>query len=83
MKDFKLRVRVRFKEGILDPQSEVIFQKLKQMEFEALQFVECEKSFLLGLKAEDESEATDLARQMAQQLLANVVMEIFEVEILR
>lgn len=80
MKEQRVRVRVRLKEGILDPESEVIFQQLHSMEFSSLQSLEKEKSFILGFQVETESEAIDLARKAAQQLLSNVVMESFEVE---
>ena len=80
MKEQRVRVRVRLKEGILDPESEVIFQQLHSMEFSSLQTLEKEKSFILGFQVETESEAIDLARKAAQQLLSNVVMESFEVE---
>lgn len=83
MKDFQIQIRVRYKDGILDPQAEAIFSALKKLQFKAVERVECDKVFQIQLKAEDESQAVNLGRQMANQLLANVVMENFEVEVVK
>jgi phosphoribosylformylglycinamidine synthase subunit PurS len=79
--NFAVRVQVKFKEGILDPQSEAIRQALESLEFSNIQKVECEKSFVIHLKASDKNEAISQGRKMAQELLANLVMENFEVEL--
>lgn len=83
MKDFTVQIRVRFKEGILDPQSEAIQSALQKLEFKSVDSVQCEKVFMINLKAEDDTQALQIGRQMAHQLLANVVMENFEVEVVR
>jgi phosphoribosylformylglycinamidine synthase PurS subunit len=80
MSVFSLRVHVKFKEGILDPQAEAIQQALESLEFRGVKRVECEKSFLIQIEAADKNEAIGQARKMAQELLANLVMENFEVE---
>ncbi|MDB5038528.1 MAG: phosphoribosylformylglycinamidine synthase [Bacteriovoracaceae bacterium] len=81
MKSFKIQVRVQFKDGILDPQAEAIQSALKKLQFKSVQNVRCDKAFLISLEAESETAAQDLGRKMANQLLANVVMENFEVEV--
>jgi len=81
MKTFRVRVQVKFKEGILDPQAEAISQALQSLEFSGVIKVECEKAFLVHLNAENEKDAISQGRKMAQDLLANLVMENFEVEI--
>lgn len=81
MKNFNIQVRVRFKEGILDPQAEVILKALQNLDFRSIQSVECEKIFQLRLEAENEGQAIEIGRQSAQKLLANLVMEDFDVEV--
>ncbi|MBN8555560.1 MAG: phosphoribosylformylglycinamidine synthase subunit PurS [Deltaproteobacteria bacterium] len=81
MKNFQIQIRVRFKEGILDPQSQAIEAALQKLQFKSVEKVACDKLFMIDLKAEDEGQAVQLGRQMANQLLANVVMENFEVEL--
>ncbi len=81
MKSYRLRVHVKYKEGILDPQAEAITHALESLEFKGIEKLECEKSFLIQLKAESEADAISQGRKMAQDLLANLVMENFEVEL--
>jgi len=81
MKNFRAQVRIRFKDGILDPQAEVIQKALESLDFKTVQEVCCEKVFVLGLLAENEEHARIQAREMSEKLLSNVVMEDFEVEI--
>jgi phosphoribosylformylglycinamidine synthase PurS subunit len=81
MTKFRVQVRIRYKEGILDPQSQAIESALQKLQFKTVEQVECDKIFMITLKAENEGAALQLGRQMANQLLANVVMENFEVEV--
>jgi phosphoribosylformylglycinamidine synthase PurS subunit len=83
MMKFQLRIRVGFKEGILDPQAEAIGSSLKRLNFKTLESVHVQKLFLVTLTAESEAQAVSLGREMAQKLLANVVMENYEVEVLK
>lgn len=81
MKSFDLQIRVRFKEGILDPQSEAITTALKRLEFKTIESIQLEKVFVIRVSAESDSQALQMGREMANKLLANVVMENFEVEL--
>jgi phosphoribosylformylglycinamidine synthase len=81
VKAFQLQIRVQYKDGILDPQAEAIQTALKRLEFQSVEEVRCDKVFLVKLRAENETKALDFGRKMANQLLANVVMENFEVEV--
>jgi len=81
LKSFDLQIRVRFKEGILDPQSEAITTALKRLEFKTIESIQLEKVFVIRVSAESDSQALQMGREMANKLLANVVMENFEVEL--
>ena len=83
MTTFQLRIRVGFKDGILDPQAEAIVSSLKRLDFKSLESVQVQKLFLVSLSAESESQAVAMGREMAQKLLANVVMENYEVEVIK
>lgn len=82
MKTYSVQVRVRLKEGILDPQAEAILEGLKRLEFSSIKSLRCEKLFVLEIESETSGQAVEQARKMAHQLLANLVMEDFEVECL-
>lgn len=81
MKEFSVRTRVKFKEGILDPQKEAIESALRRLEQDKVMGLEMERVFLIRIQAEDEAAALGCARELSQNLLANLVMEDFEVEI--
>ena len=79
--EFQLAVRLRLKEGTLDPEAEVIQKALEKLGFTGIRELRQEKSFLIRVDAETQDAALQSGRQMAQKLLANLVMEDFEVEI--
>lgn len=81
MKKFNVQIRVRLKEGILDPQSEAIMTALKRLDFKGVEGIRQEKNFVAVVRAESDAQALALGREMANKLLANVVMENFEAEI--
>lgn len=83
MKNIQVQIRVRFKNGILDPQSEAIQTALKRLDFKTVENVSCEKVFVISLLAESETHAVSLGREMANKVLANVVMENFDVEVVQ
>ena len=83
MMSFQLRIRVGFKEGILDPQAEAIVSSLRRLDFKTVDSLQAQKLFLITLSAESEAQAVSLGREMAQKLLANVVMENYEVEVVK
>ncbi len=78
----KAKVYVTFKKGILDPQGKAVQHSLEAMEFDEVIDIRQGKVFELTLsdglsKEEAEKRVTD----MAENLLANTVMEDFRVEI--
>lgn len=81
MKTYRVQIRVQLKEGILDPQAETIRSTLNRLEFKSVEDVRVDKVFVVSLKAESETNALDIARKMAKDLLANVVMENFDVSV--
>jgi len=81
MTSYNIQIKVRFKTGILDPQAEAIQSALEKLSFKGIESIECDKVYGVKLKAKDEAEAAKMGRDMANKLLANVVMENFEVEV--
>jgi phosphoribosylformylglycinamidine synthase len=82
MKKFHLKVRIRLKDGILDPEAIAISKALERLEFSSIKKLKTEKVFHLEIEAESEAQALDQAREAATKLLTNVVMENFDVEAL-
>ena len=73
----KARVHVMLKQGVLDPQGEVVKHALGSLGFDGVQGVRQGKVIELDL-ADGASEAD--VQQMCEKLLANTVIERFEIE---
>ena len=73
-------VLVRPKQGILDPQGEAVETALEHLGF-AVSGARVGKVVDLEIEADDPAEARAQVEKMCEQLLANPLMESFEVEI--
>lgn len=78
---YKLIIDVKFKPGVLDPQGETIKNALLNLNYSGVQSVQTGKVFRLKVEAGSSQKAVGLAREMADKLLANPVIEEFAVEI--
>lgn len=77
----KAVVRVMPKEGVLDPQGKAIGRALASLGFSGVGEVRAGKVIELELAETEPGPARALAEEMASKLLANPVIERFEVEI--
>jgi phosphoribosylformylglycinamidine synthase len=77
----RARVRVYPRREVLDPQGKAVLEALKRVGFPGVKQVRAGKSFDLELEAADEDRAGELAREMCTRLLANTVVEEFEIEV--
>jgi phosphoribosylformylglycinamidine synthase PurS subunit len=73
-------VLVRPKEGILDPQGEAVLGALRHLDF-AVDDVRIGRVVDLELEAADADSARDEVSRMCEQLLANPLIESFEIEL--
>lgn len=78
----RARVTVRLKEGVLDPQGEAIQGALAALGFAGVRGVRVGKVVELDLDAADAAVAKEAATNMADKLLANPVIEAYEIEVL-
>jgi len=79
---FDVRVEVRLRPGIADPQGATIERALPALGFEGVEGVRVGKSIRFRLEAPDEASARDEAVEMSLRLLANPVIEQSEVTVL-
>ena len=77
----KARVVVTLKEGILDPQGNAIEGALKSLGIAGIDSVRQGKIFEIELATNDPIAAEELLRGACEKLLANQVVENFQVEI--
>ena len=77
----KVRVDVMLKPGVLDPQGAAVRHALGNMGFEGVNKVRQGKLIELDLAEDDPEAARALATEMAEKLLANMVIESYSVSI--
>ena len=78
---YRADVHVRLKRTVNDPQGLAIRGGLHSLGYEAVEQVRAGKLIEVWLEAADEGEARRLADAMSDQLLANPVIEEYEIEI--
>jgi len=78
----KARVHVMLKNGVLDPQGEAVRHALGTLGFSGVKGVRQGKVIELTLAGDDRAAAEVEVANMCETLLANTVIEQYEVEIL-
>lgn len=81
MPSFVATVNITLRPSILDPQGRAIQHALHSLGYETVSEVRAGKRIALTLEADDAEAAERLAREAADKLLANPVMEDFSVEV--
>ena len=75
----KIKVIVTLKHGVLDPQGKAIQQTLNGMGFSSVNEVRQGKFFEVEVDEKDENKAKNKVEEMCKKLLANLVIENFEI----
>lgn len=78
----KAVVTVMLKDGVLDPQGKAIGHALGTLGFTGVTDVRAGKVIVLDLAETDPARARGAAEEMARKLLANTVIESFQVVVL-
>ena len=78
----KARVTIMLKDGVLDPQGEAIKQALTSLEYNKVNSVRQGKVIDLELNESSEEAAIDRIQEMCEKLLANTVIENYEIKLL-
>ena len=79
----KARVTVTLKSGILDPQGKAIEGALKTLGVKGVASVRQGKVFDIALTGKDRPAATAALKAAADKLLANAVIENYDVKLLK
>lgn len=77
----RLRVTVLPKAGVLDPEGKTIGRALGNLGFQGVEEVRVGKVMLVEVTETDPDRARALGEEMARKLLANTVIESFQVEL--
>jgi phosphoribosylformylglycinamidine synthase PurS subunit len=78
----KARIKIMLKNGVLDPQGEAIKHALNNIGFESVTGVRQGKVIELEIDGSDKGQVCSELDKMCNKLLANTVIENFEIEIL-
>ncbi len=78
----KARVTIMLKDGVLDPQGEAIKQALTSLEYNKVSSVRQGKVIDLELNESSKEATIDSIKEMCEKLLANTVIENYEIELL-
>jgi phosphoribosylformylglycinamidine synthase PurS subunit len=78
----KARVHVMLKTGVLDPQGEAVRHALGSLGFDGVDAVRQGKVIELDLAETDRAKAEASVKSMCDKLLANTVIERYDIEII-
>ncbi|MDB5203378.1 MAG: purS [Ferruginibacter sp.] len=78
---FTAQVKVMPLKDLLDPQGKAVLGGLQNLQLDAVNDVRIGKNIDLKIEAASKEDAMKIATDAAQKLLANPVMEMFEVSI--
>jgi phosphoribosylformylglycinamidine synthase len=78
---FSVQVHVMPLKELLDPQGKAVLGGLNNLGLSSIEDVRVGKHISLQIEAPDETEAKAIAGEAAKKLLANAVMEYYEISI--
>lgn len=77
----KARIKITLKNGVLDPQGKAIEHALASLGFAGVEEVRQGKYIEVDLSATDAASARETVDRMCRDLLANTVIENYDIEI--
>ena len=81
MNDYQIEVRITPRRGILDPQGNAVAGALGSLGHSGVREVHVGRLVVFGLSAESEPAARERVDAMCRQLLANPVIEDYEIRV--
>jgi phosphoribosylformylglycinamidine synthase PurS subunit len=77
---FQVQIKVMPLKDLLDPQGKAVLGGLHNLGLNGVQDVRVGKHITLNIEAADQAAAKQVAEEASKKLLANAVMEYFEIE---
>jgi phosphoribosylformylglycinamidine synthase subunit PurS len=77
---YNVQIKVMPLKDLLDPQGKAVLSGLKNLGIEAVEDVRMGKHITLQINAESKDKARTFADEACKKLLANPVMEFYEIE---
>lgn len=79
---YNVQIKVMPLKDLLDPQGKAVLGGLKNLGIHSVEDVRVGKHITLSIDAASETEAKQIADDTAKKLLANPVMEFYEIEMI-
>lgn len=79
---YNVQIKVMPLKELLDPQGKAVMGGLKNLGIHSVEDVRVGKHVTLQIEAVSETEAKQIADETARRLLANAVMEFYEIEMI-
>jgi phosphoribosylformylglycinamidine synthase subunit PurS len=79
--NFSVQVKVMPLKELLDPQGKAVMGGLRNLGLQSVSDVRIGKTIQLQVEAQNEAQARKIAEEASKKLLANPVMEYFEVSV--
>lgn len=80
---YNVQIKVMPLKDLLDPQGKAVLGGLKNLGLSAVNDVRVGKHITLQIDAASEAEARQIAEEASKKLLANPVMEFYEIEMIQ
>lgn len=77
----KAIVNISLKQGVLDSQGKAVHHALDSLHFNGVEDVRVGKQIVLKLQENDKEKAMQEVTKMCEELLANTVIEDYEIEL--
>ena len=77
---YNIQIKVMPLKNLLDPQGKAVLSGLSNLGLTSIQDVRVGKHITLQIEADSEEAAKAVAEEASKKLLANAVMEYFEIE---
>ncbi len=79
MKHYNAEIKITLREGILDVQGKTVEHALSSMNLNQISHIRIGKYISLAVEAESEDKAYSVVNNACRELLANPIMEDFEI----
>ena len=79
----KAIVNISLRNGVLDSQGKAVHHALDSLKFECVEDVRIGKQIILKLNSTNEAQAKEEVIKMCDELLANTVIEDYEIELIK
>jgi len=79
----KAIVNISLKRGVLDSQGKAVHHALDSLHFNSVEDVRVGKQIVLQMNETDEVKAMEDVKKMCEELLANTVIEDYEIELIK